>query len=91
EEDTKKAEKAEKAQVKEKDQHVRTTTQIHDTIMKTFNALLHIYRHKEPLCTIALALELPDNGTIPELQLRIKTCLEERPHLKSEPCSAGLF
>ncbi|KAF8588412.1 hypothetical protein K439DRAFT_1613458 [Ramaria rubella] len=49
------------------------------------------YRHKEPLRAIVLALELPDNGTIPELQLCIKACLEERRHLKSEPHFTGLF
>ncbi|KAF8582453.1 hypothetical protein K439DRAFT_1618266 [Ramaria rubella] len=77
--DAKKAEKAVNAKAKEKDQRVQTTTQIHDAIMKMFDALLHTYRHKEPLCAIALPLELPDNGTILKLQLCIKACLEEHP------------
>ncbi|KAF8588411.1 hypothetical protein K439DRAFT_1613457 [Ramaria rubella] len=47
EEDAKKAEKAAKAKAKakakEKDQCTRTTTWIHDAIMKMFDALLHTY------------------------------------------------
>ncbi|KAF8591392.1 hypothetical protein K439DRAFT_1611268 [Ramaria rubella] len=56
-----------------------------------FDHPLMYYKKKEALCSLALALELDDNGKVVELQGCIKAHMQAHPELTTNPQFAGLY
>lgn len=82
------AEKEAQKMAEEADRHRRINEA---AFTRTFEHPLSLYKKKDELLVIAIALNLPTDGTIPILNTRIKEHLQSHPDLVNNPRFSGLF
>ena len=63
----------------------------HNSAIKTFEAPLLSYKHKDDLKDIATALNLDDTGTIPDLVAWIQEDMDRHPNPAEDPCFTALY
>ena len=63
----------------------------HNSAIKTFEAPLLSYKHKDDLKDIAAAFNLDDTGTIPDLVAWLQEDLDRHPNLAEDPCFTALY
>ncbi|KAF8587923.1 hypothetical protein K439DRAFT_1613942 [Ramaria rubella] len=85
------AEQAAKAQEKEKAEHACTMTHIHNAVLQVFDQPFTYYKKKDNLRSLALTLELDDNGKVIDLQAQIKAHMQALAGLAQHPRFAGLY